>query len=138
MGGRPLLELSTLSPERPNIVIDGTAYELAVPSDFGLREQARLLRLQRAVEPLQGADDPSDEEVEAAAQALEEITRLLVRGAPAEVLARLTDGQRIQIAQAFTEAASPKTDAAPPDQIQTGETSSLASSVSTAVRRRTG
>lgn len=41
----PVLNLRTLEPERPGVIIDDERYDLAVMSDFGLIEQARLGRL---------------------------------------------------------------------------------------------
>lgn len=112
MTAKPLLTLETLEPERPLITIDGTAYELAVLGDFGLTEQARLARLladATAIEDgstaLGDADDVAsarDREalVRRAADVLDETVRMIVR-APAAVLTRLSEPQKIQVVLAF-------------------------------------
>lgn len=108
----PLLTLETLAPDdRPTVEIDGVAYELAMPDDFGLRQEAensRLLRraaeLMKAVEASEGVDldAPTISQLEELlAGFLEQILR-----APAKVRARLGFRQQLAIAQAFTEVVS--------------------------------
>ena len=132
-GARPLLELSTLEPERPTVVIDGVAYSLALPEDFGLADQARLLRLQRRVERLVNVDEFTDEEAEDAGRALREIAHMLLPDCPPQVLGRLKDQHIVRLLQVFTQAAG----ATPPQQEgerrrqRTGVRSSPASSATT-------
>jgi len=108
----PLLTLETLEPQRPFITIDATPYELAVLGDFGLKEQARLARLMADAtaidaENAKASDGQATEltrEQEALADRaialLDEAVAMIVR-APAEVLAKLNQSQKIAILQAF-------------------------------------
>lgn len=119
---KPLLDFTTLEPERPVIRIDGKPYTLALLSDFGLTEQSKLARLmteataieQRLAvatppEPTGNADTdavlahleavPEDEAVKVVAL-LDAVLGLILR-APAEVRARLSEPQKRQVIEAF-------------------------------------
>ena len=86
MTTKPILDLSTLEPERPTVLIDGQAYELAVPGDFGLAEQARLARLQKRVGALTGGEEvPPDEDIATLQAALTELVAMLLPDLPAAV-----------------------------------------------------
>ena len=105
---RQLLDLSTLVPDRPFIRIDGKAFDLRVPEDFGLVGQAKVGRIMDRLGPLSAriADAPesiSEDDVEEASRLLSEACALLV-DAPAEVLDRLNDQQRLAVVSAFTQA----------------------------------
>jgi hypothetical protein len=109
----PLLTLETLEPQRPFVTIDGKPYELAVATDFGLRDQARLARLlatttsvMREVEALPPADPEELEAVpdQLAARvvaSLDEMLELILR-APAEVKGRLSEPQKRAIVEVFS------------------------------------
>lgn len=100
----PLLSLST--PNRPFLTIDGQPYELAVPDDFGLVE---VNRLQGILARLNAIRPRADELSEAEVASLVEILRVgaaLTLRAPAEVLERLTDRQRLAIIDAFATAST--------------------------------
>ena len=106
----PLLTLETLEPQRPFLTIDGTAYDLAVLADFGLVEQARLARLMAEAASIDtantaaGADAPLTREQEVLADRaialLNEAVAMVLR-APADVLAKLSQPQKIAILNAF-------------------------------------
>lgn len=132
-----LLDLSTLAPERPTVRIDGAVYAMALPTDFGLVEHARLQRLQAKAAALQALTDPSDEDVADLARVVDDLAALVLPGLPAEVRARLGDMQRLAIVQAFRaalgQAATPAPAAAAPRPTRSiGATRSRASSGSTA------
>lgn len=109
MTAKPLLTLETLEPERPYLTIDGKPYELALLSDFGLKEQARLARL---VAEATSIDDANTGTVEAvlsreqevladrAIALLDEAIGMIVR-APAAVLATLNQRHKTEILVAF-------------------------------------
>ena len=99
-----LLDLSTLV-ERPWLTIDGKRYDMRVPSDFGLIHIAQFLREKEEIDDLMAtqADQPATDErtvgrvVDLLTSACE---RIVV--APPEVLARLTDFQKLAVVDAFT------------------------------------
>lgn len=123
MTTKPLLEFSTLEPERPLIRIDGKDYHLAILSDFGLQAQSRISRLTaEAVELEQSINDLPDPEptgnleadaairalgaipeatADRTASLLDESLEMILR-APADVRARLSDVQKRIIIEAFT------------------------------------
>lgn len=119
----PLLDFTTLEPERPKIAIDGKLYELALLSDFGLLAQSRLARLMREAAAIQQAveDRPAEpstgnDEIDAALAGLEavpedeaeRVMRLLdeivatVLRAPDDVREKLSEVQKRQLIEAFT------------------------------------
>jgi hypothetical protein len=111
--GKPLLTLETFAPDHPTIVIDKVEYELALPGDFSIRdeaENARLLRkgtamLERA--QAGGPEDTVDEELEAELEALLGGVVDVILKAPAEVRAKLKWRQQLAIIQAFSAAVAP-------------------------------
>ncbi len=129
---QPLISLSTLAPERPTIVIDSIPYELALPDDFGLKEQAQLRKLHRQIEPIQSKDDPSDDEISLMAQALDRLVGMLLPDLPESVRGKLRDGQKVAILRAFPLAARIRMGAEPLPPNPTTVNSSPDSSVSMA------
>jgi hypothetical protein len=126
----PLLDFSTLAPERPKIRIDGELYELSLISDFGLTAQSQIARLVAEAAELQNAvaDRPppkstgnaeadaaiaalgaiGDDEAERVMRLLEEIVQVILR-APADVRARLSQPQKQELILAFTAAVTAAT-----------------------------
>ncbi len=100
---KPALDLSTLAPDRPVIAIDGTKYEMKVPQDFGLVDQARMRKLQPVLQNFfdKGVDDCTDEEIEQAQDAMASFVEVLLL-APPEVCSNLSHAQREQIIVLFT------------------------------------
>lgn len=136
-GAKPLLELSTLAPERPHITIDGERYPIALPEDYGLVDQAKMQRLQRealaAQEEIQHSpDDVGEETATRMGDLLRRMVTMVLPGLPEEIAAKLTDAHRLRIIEVFMQAVSP----APNRQARrtrrrTGATSSRGSSAST-------
>jgi hypothetical protein len=118
---KPLLTLETLAPDidaRPTVQIDNVAYELAMPEEFGLRQEAENARLLRTAARLMKEVDASSSEdlAEATANELEELLSgflAVILKAPHEVRDRLRFRQKLAIAQAFTRVVSQRTAAAP-------------------------
>ena len=142
----PILELSTLAPERPKVKIDGHEYEIAVQTDFGLIAGNNLKRLHQPMSDyLTTVDDtPTDDVIAAMVAALSSFTLLVIRGATQELVDSLNENQQLQIVEVFTNAAgwttSPEvttpTPATPTRRRSTSEKSSRGSNGSTV--RKTG
>lgn len=138
--GKPLLTLETLAPDRPTIAIDGAEYELALPGDFSIRdeaENARLLRKGMAMLERAQADEGRDEIDQETNDELEDLLGGVVDvilKAPFTVKSRLRWRQKLAIIQAFSAAVTP---AAPAPRTETESRSTSASS-KPASRRRTG
>jgi hypothetical protein len=104
----PLLTIETLAPEIPTIDIDGVAYELALPEDFGLREEAANGRLLRRAAKLleqvenQEADELTDARTAELEKLLSDFMAVILR-APTKVRAKLRFRQKMAIAAAFTQ-----------------------------------
>ncbi len=102
----PLLTLEMLEPERDFVVIDGEPCELVAREELSLLDRARVHRLGLRVSALFESEDPTDVQEAVASGALKEIARLLLPNAGGEVLAKLSDGQRLELMQVFTSASA--------------------------------
>lgn len=92
MAKGPLLDLSTLAPERPIVRIDGVDYEMTVAQDLGAREFAEFNRLQAKYRDLFLAARTGQEEDidgESLAAVVDALVRIAIRGVPDETLGRL-------------------------------------------------
>lgn len=135
---KPLLELSTLDPAtRSHILIDGARYDLLAPADFGLVALNRLDRMVDEVNAMMARAKTdaalSDDEASHLTEILKTVVGEVVR-APSDVMARLTDVQRLAILQAFTPASSMAVRTKRPNRAtrRTGASSSRVSRASTA------
>jgi hypothetical protein len=109
---KPLLDLSTL--EQPTISIDKQDYSMMRPEDFGLREGVRLERLRKTVAGVMNqTGEIADEDVLAMADALDELVRTILPDLPADVFAKLRDGQKLKIVEAFSTLVTPGVRATP-------------------------
>ena len=137
-----LLTLSTLEPDRPTVSINGVIYEMAVRDDFGLREQARFLRLEKRFTPLQRKplDEMTDDEITDLESMEREMVTLILPGLPGDVLAGLRENPGQAIIRAFTMATgeNPATSPPPLPPNSTSGNSSLASNDSTAAAPANG
>jgi hypothetical protein len=123
MTTKPLLEFSTLEPERPLIRIDGADYHLAILSDFGLQAQSRIARLmaegaelEQEVSAIPPPEPTGNADADAALMALSAIPEAaadrtmalldevidMILLAPPEVRARLNEVQKRLVVEAFT------------------------------------
>jgi hypothetical protein len=101
----PILELSTLEPIRSKIKIDAKLYELARPSDFGLRDQHWLSSRATKIFEALGEEDLSDGQLVVLESTLDEYIRKLVHKVTAAVVSKLSLAQKIEIINVFTAAA---------------------------------
>lgn len=100
----PLLELSTLAPERPFIVIDDRKYEFNVPEDFGILEIAAMAREETELRSLEAIDDAEAQSpvvVNRIVELLDTGVRRALRE-PGEIVDKLRDHQKLAIVDAFT------------------------------------
>jgi hypothetical protein len=135
---KPLLDLSTLDPlERPFILIDGERYDLMVPGDFGLIALNKLDQMSAKVTEMQARQKGevlSDEDAAELTAVLGTVVGQILR-APAEVIEKLSDIQRLAVLGSFMPASSEAAPAKPRNpraRRRTGESSSRASRASTA------
>ena len=105
MAKEPILDLSTLAPDRPKIRIDGVIYEIAVNDDFGILDSHRLERLRLPMAAYADIETPTEANIEAMSDALKEFTAMVVRDATPELMAKLTENQKLSILRVFTNAA---------------------------------
>ena len=95
-----VLDLSTIDPERPTITVDGVGYELMLQDDLTLRELARAQKLQATVNKLmEHVEDIAETDILLMADALDGLVSLALPTLPADVMAKLRDGQKLQIVQ---------------------------------------
>ena len=143
-----ILDLQTRQ-ERPSIRIDGTVYELILPSDLDLEEAIWLEKAGRKI-GIFSETLKDDEKNEEAARQLRELLKrfvsILLREAPEEVIERLSDVQRLAVVNAYSQKiAQEKHDffglagMSPPEEAPpSGSTSSRRSAASTAAAPKTG
>lgn len=101
----PALALSTLEPDRAYVTIDGKAYDLRTPMEFGLADQAKLERWQREWSKLQADNaELSDEEIGRASKVLHDAVRMVLIDAD-RIIDKLTDSQCVAVLRVFPLAA---------------------------------
>jgi hypothetical protein len=99
----PVLELSTLAPDRPTISVDDKMYELAVMDDFGIDEQQALTRDGAEFDALWNSNDElSKADKQRLKMLLDRMFERVVLEMPKTVKAKMKDGLRGQIVMAFT------------------------------------
>lgn len=99
-----VLELSTETPDREVIRIDGEAYELATMTDLTLGDQLRVARSMPRFQKIgtaEGVESLTDEEIEQIDADVRWTVRKLVLEAPDEVLDKLRDEQLLSIISCF-------------------------------------
>ena len=96
-----VLDLDTLT-ERDTVSVDGVHYELTNPGELSLVDHHRCGKWGARVEQLYNGGAVTDEAVAELSHLLDLLCRLVLRTVPDEVHARLTDVQRLQVAQAFS------------------------------------
>lgn len=105
MAHKVLLDLDALAQvERPLVQIDGQKYELAVPQDFGLKDEAELRAIQKTIQVV-GEGPLEAEQIEQIAQAIDKFVAKVLPDLPAETRAKLKDQQKVQILVVFSEEA---------------------------------
>lgn len=135
----PVLNLETVGAEVKTVRIDGEDYRLATMNDLNIRQLRDIQAVGRTFQLFTqdgGMEELTDEEVGRIEAALSNAVCLSLPDLPEEVEAKLTDGMRLQVTQAFLQVSGLRTDAATPGA--NGAISSPRSSASTAAHRRNG
>ena len=130
---RPVLELRDADPLRPFLKLAGEKYHFKLQSDLSILEIARVQSFGRKFQQLGDVDEVTPELAEQISEALADAMQLVMYDMPADVAASLSDGERMEIVQAFTGALSTEANPAAPS-----ETSPLASPASTPVSTPSG
>lgn len=94
----PLLDLSTLITDRPELRINGKIYHLKSPEELTLAESFQFSRWGKELEAL-GKDPNRTVELEAL---LREVSRAALADVPDEVFAQLSPTQDVSIVEVFT------------------------------------
>ena len=97
MARKTLMELTTDVPERPQIKIDATVYEMKSREDLGLRQDAEF----RGVVAEFSAAQPSGD-WQRMASLLDAMVKFAVIGITDDVLAKLSDAKKLKIVEVFT------------------------------------
>jgi hypothetical protein len=103
---RPALDLTTEPDERPIVKIDQVGYQLRIAKDLSLMDFKFLERVSIRVGTLLTQSALTKNESTELAARLKEVTTLAL-DAPAAVLDRLTDVQRVLVFKVFTELLTP-------------------------------
>lgn len=117
MATREILSISTLTPDRLSINIDGRSYELADPDDLGIEEIVKLDKLYREISEIEAMErEATEEDARNLAVLLDKLARVLLLECPEEVHSRLNDNKRLLIFKAFEEAVGGEKRAKPQPQ----------------------
>ncbi len=101
----PILDLQTVAPAKPTILIDSKPYEIHLMGDYGIEEQHVISREQAEFDRL-WETDPKDlkrEEKKRLGLILDRLVRKAL-DAPSEVIDKLNDEQRKEVVQVFISA----------------------------------
>jgi hypothetical protein len=98
-----ILDLKTLQDEFYTVTIDGVEFRLRSFAELGLLDLNKISRAGTALVELQTKDmsDASEEELTDILSILELAIRVAIPDLSEETLARLNDGQKLDIANAF-------------------------------------
>jgi hypothetical protein len=102
-----VLDLTTIAPVRPTVNIrtpdhpNGKVYELRVIDDFGIEDQQQLTREGAEFDKLWNTDRLNGAQRKRLKMLLDHMFDRVL-DAPADIRARLSDGQRSQVVLAFT------------------------------------
>lgn len=99
-----VIDLTALAGTRAVVRIDGQSFDLVDVDELGLRDRAKLTRTLERIAALEGAareDLATDDDETEYRQRLSEFARIALPGAPEELLAKLNDGQKGDLAAAF-------------------------------------
>ncbi len=98
----PLLDLTTLI-EQPTIKIDGVQYEILHPDQLGVLDFQRLSTMAGSVSALmkRSGDEIDDKAAAELTTIIEDLTDRIMVGVPAENRAKLTESQRLAVAEVF-------------------------------------
>ena len=134
----PLLDLKTLV-ERPTIAIDGELYEILSPDELSIVDCHRFAAWGNRIDALMAKKALTKSEKKELGKILGDLSDRIMVGVPEALRAKLTDPQRMAVAEVFTRlplqkrlarlAGGTKTDGS---QHPTGASSSPASNASTA------
>ncbi len=107
-----LLDLTTLT-ERPIIAIDGATYEILTPDELCVYDSHRFQQWGQRLDALMRLPELGDEEADELSGLVCKLSDRIMVGIPDDVRAKLTEGQRLMVAEVFTElprqkAAKPK------------------------------
>ena len=98
----PVLDITTLAPERDQVRIDGKLYPLAIMGDFGIEEQQQMTRDGREFDTLwKAADELTETDKQRLKQLLDRMFERVLQ-APQYIKDKLNDDHRQQVVLAFT------------------------------------
>lgn len=122
-----------LDIERPLVRLpDGLEYEMHLPTEFSLKDQARMSRIggvfQRVIDG--EAEDLSEQEADQLDRSVDRMLAMMLPDAPSEVLAQLTGAQKQRVVghfQSFSQTAANgqngnRPDGPPPSPSSSGST----------------
>lgn len=95
----PLLELDSLI-ERPKIKIDGELYEIAAPEELSVIDTQRVASLGRRLDNLLKQEGAAQAKI--LQDTLGDIIAIVMSPVPADVRARLSDGQKMSVVEVFS------------------------------------
>ena len=96
----PLLDISTVI-SRPAILVDGARYEILSPNEVSLVDYHRFMNWGKTIDRLLGADGLDEGQLSELMSAVYNLTDRIMVGVPTEVRDRMSDEQRVSVAEVF-------------------------------------
>ncbi len=96
-----LLNIETQT--RPTISIDGTSYEILTPDDLSIVDHHRFQKWGKRIDTLMAAPELDDDAAVELTSMLAKLTDRIMCDVPEDVRAKLTDTQRLRVAEVFTQ-----------------------------------
>lgn len=98
---KPLIELTTAT-RRPTIAIDGELYEILSPDELSIVDCHRFAAWGKRIDALMAKDALTKAQKKELGKILGDLSDRIMAGVPEEVRAKLTDAQRMEVAEVFT------------------------------------
>lgn len=113
MADESLLDLETAETERPFLTIDAKKYDVNTTDDLGITALAKISAIGKRIAKIMGKGDLTEADASEAQKNMTLVVNLIVVDLPADIEAKLKDGQKMAIINAFTKTAGVKPETAP-------------------------
>lgn len=101
-------QLEDLDPERPDLEFKGIKYLAALPDDFGLDTEARLLNLKTRLEKVEGSKKLSVKVADELEEIMGEIIKIYFPDLPMDIIKKIPTTKKIEIMKWWGEECFPQ------------------------------
>lgn len=98
----PVLDLGSLNPDRPHILIDGQSYRMKVSMDIDLVTLAKITEIDQRLDPQSKKAKPTPKDAAEFSRAIDEgVRHIMYDPIPDEVMGKLNEVAKLAILNAF-------------------------------------